>query len=217
MEKNPRAGHETCDQHLVCRAQCLARSANRGGRDSHLHVSVMAGHEVCQGQISRSRRCERNRPGLMDVRDCRASSRSPADEHMERLWRSVREEQILGKAIHRRVGADPDASPARARDVSHVTDGEGRHARNLMEVDEASRVQAAKRQDVLVHDLGAPIHRATRCRLPIPFEQIAVQAPVDLVVVAPRDDRRGSSTRSGDAPDFSLFVCLGHAAARCGR
>ena len=111
VEKNSKAGHETGGQDPVCRAECLAfRNPVAGGRDSHIHLSVTVGHNACQGKITRPRLRRMESAGLMDVRGP-ASARTPAQKQVERLRRSVREKEIIRKAIDRRVAADSDPSP----------------------------------------------------------------------------------------------------------
>ena len=63
VEEHSKAGHETTGQHPVCRAKRLAfRNPVAGGRDSHIHLSVTAGHEACQGQITLAAAEEASRP-----------------------------------------------------------------------------------------------------------------------------------------------------------
>ena len=73
VEEDSKAGHETSGQYLVCRAECLAfRNPVAGGRDSHIHLSVTVGHNVCQGKIARVRL----------LRTESAGSRSPSRERL---------------------------------------------------------------------------------------------------------------------------------------
>jgi len=114
VEEDSKAGHETGGQYLVCRAECLAfRNPVAGGRDSHIHLSVTAGHNVCQGKIARVRLLRRASAGLMD----RCGGKLPPGRQRRNRWNDCGDPYERSRSSERRYTVASPPTPTRPQPV----------------------------------------------------------------------------------------------------